>query len=527
MGKESGSNKASRAERTSHHLSGYNHASLPSQHHWRRRRRCRKDYDRYPLASSMNAFLTRKKNRPRQSSVSSASELGASKPYEELGPSPRSPIHVGTTSQGLRGSVPSVISAPITNPTLTTDGTELNLFSMHRSRQERDQLYNSHPANRPASPMNSPSTAESFANYSESDKTYSHHRSTTSASETSVSSGRSPSVSDFGGYHSQRKGSNQQTARPTSHATTRSDRMSMNTRSIIFDSPSQHHHSTHIGNALHAARYGPAEEFHFPRPDNDEEIEVLFQEIKRSLDLGDNMPNMTIDQKWQMVYNAEHLRWSEERRREQQTKRQAETGQSAPFVEGSPEWYIQRFMDRTITPKQASSLEVSLRSNQLRSNLSKRPPPFTEDFSAGLSTSFQYKALLSLHKPLHRYQERATRGDWALCLNFVATLNPAFRRNEDVQLEFGIAKCIKTILNNQVSRRRRPFHLLNLRWLLVRSAGSIYPPSNRQPSRCVVEYPTPADKEGDNGCFNLLHLRTGLPGVSPGHQWSRNSQHYE
>ena len=316
----------------------------------------------------MNSFLTRKKNRPRQSSVSTASELGASKPYEELAPSPRTPIHVGTTSQALRGSLPSVISAPITNPTLTTDGTELNLYTMHRSRQERDQLYNTHPATRPISPMNSPSTADSSTLYSESDKTHSHHRSTTSVSETSVSSGRmSPSVSDFGGYHSQRNGPGQQTVRPTSRATTRSDRMSANTRSIASHTTSQHHHSTHIGNALHAVRHGMhAEEFYFPRPNSDEEIEVLFQEIKRSLGLGDNMPNRTIDQKWAMVYNAEQLRWSEERK---QTKKQAEAGFSAPFVEGLPEWYMQKFMDRTITAKQASSLEVSLRSNQLRSTI--------------------------------------------------------------------------------------------------------------------------------------------------------------
>ena len=378
----------------------------------------------------MNSFLTRKKNRPRQSSVSTASELGASKPYEELAPSPHSPVHVGTTSQGLRGSTASVISAPITNPGLTVDGTELNLYTIHRSRQDRDQLYNTHPAARPISPINSPSTAESSTLYSESDKTYSHHRSTTSVSETSVSSGRrSPSVSDFGGYHSQRKGSNQQTVRPTSRATTRSDRMSANTRSIVSDSLSQHHHSTHIGNALHAVRYGThAEEFYFPRPNSDEEIEALFQEIKRSLDLGD-MPNMTIDQKWHVVYNAEHLRWSEERRREQQTKKQAETGQSASYAEGSPEWYIQKFMDRTIIPKQASSLEVSLRSNQLRSTLLQRShPAVAEDLLAGLSTSFQYKVLLYLRRPLHKYQGRATRGNSIPCsfFFFFATLKATF-----------------------------------------------------------------------------------------------------
>lgn len=414
MGKESGSDRARRIDALSVIFQVITTPPPASRHHRRRRRRRRQDCDHYLLALSMTNFLTRKKNRPRQSSVSTASELGASKPYEELAPSPRSPIHVGTTSQALRGSVPSVISAPITNPTLTTDGTELNIFTMHRSKQEREQLYASHPTNRPNSPLNSPSTADSSTIYSESDKTYSHHRSTTSVSETSVSSGRmSPSVSDFGGYHAQRKGSNQQTTRPTSRATARSERMSMNTRSIVSDSLSQHHHSTHIGNALHVVRHGMgAEEFYFPRPNNDEEIEALFQDIKRSLDLGDNMPNMTIDQKWQMVYNAEHLRWAEERRREQQTKKQVETGQSVSFAEGSPEWYIQRFMERTITPKQASSLEVSLRSNQLRSISPQRSPPFVaEDLSAGSSTSFQYKALLCSRKPLHKYQGRATRGD--------------------------------------------------------------------------------------------------------------------
>ena len=197
------------------------------QHPWRRRRR--KDCDCYPLASSMNTFLSCKKNRPRQSSVSTASELGASKPYEELAPSPHSPIHVGMTSQALCGSVPNVISAPITNPTLMTDGTKLNLFTMHRSKQEQDQLYNSHPATRQILPLNSPSTAESSTLYSESDKTYSHHRSTMSVSETLVSSGRSPSISDFGGYHQQRNSTNQQTTRPTSRTATRSDRMSTNT----------------------------------------------------------------------------------------------------------------------------------------------------------------------------------------------------------------------------------------------------------------------------------------------------------
>ena len=293
-------------------------------------------------------FLGRKKNRPRQSSVDG---FEASVPYEQLAPS-RPPIHVGTASQTLRGPASWMISAPITNPTLTSSGTEINTFAMHRSRQERDKLYGSHPAARPISPMSSPSTAESSTIYSESDESYSHHRSTTSIGETSISSGSgSTSVPEFRGHHSQGKGPNQKAAHPTTPATTQSEH-------ITSDAPSHYRHSTYIGKASHLRNILRGEEFHFPRPDNDE-LELLFQEIKQSFGPGDNLPSMTVDQKWLMVYNSEHLRWAEERRREQQTE-----------VQGSPEWYIQRFMERTITQKQVSSLGVSLRTNELSSILS-------------------------------------------------------------------------------------------------------------------------------------------------------------
>lgn len=67
-----------------------------------------------------------------------------------------------------------------------------------------------------------------------------------------------------------------------------------------------------------------------------------------------------------MVYNDEHIRWKEEKTREDQTKRQNETGQPASIVESTPEWYIKKFLDKTITSKQAGSLLVSLRSKELR-----------------------------------------------------------------------------------------------------------------------------------------------------------------
>jgi cytokinesis protein len=75
---------------------------------------------------------------------------------------------------------------------------------------------------------------------------------------------------------------------------------------------------------------------------------------------------LPIEQKWHMVYNDYHIRWKEERAREDQVRKQAESGQPAPIMHESPEWFVRKFLDKTITPKQAGSLLVSLRSKELR-----------------------------------------------------------------------------------------------------------------------------------------------------------------
>lgn len=91
----------------------------------------------------------------------------------------------------------------------------------------------------------------------------------------------------------------------------------------------------------------------------------MFENVKRTRDLGE-LPDLPIDQKWHMVYNDEHIRWKEERTREEQSKKQSEMGQLGAIMVESPEWYIKKFLDKTITAKQAGSLLVSLRSKELR-----------------------------------------------------------------------------------------------------------------------------------------------------------------
>ena len=113
----------------------------------------------------------------------------------------------------------------------------------------------------------------------------------------------------------------------------------------------------------------------------------------------DDIPHLSIDQKWHIVYNDEQMRWADERRREEQSRKQNESGQAAAFSEGTPEWYIRRFMDRTITPKQAASLLVSLRTGTVR--LVFLCPCFLTSthrffYTAGLNSFLPYKAHPSL-----------------------------------------------------------------------------------------------------------------------------------
>jgi cytokinesis protein len=303
----------------------------------------------------METFFNRKKGRPRQTSGSGQDLNERSVPYDKLSPSGRSPSTVNSIPQGVRGT--SYISAPITNPTLTSDGTELNLFAGGRQRLNRDREDRA----RPRSPSTSVSTADSSTLYSDSypssssltngNRTYTPPSRTKRSDLTSDSHSRSPSLVDFGlpfvyasGALPFKSSSSAATIRPQSSATTTRTEASRGSHyaSSLVDSVG--HFSLHH-------RHGTNDGFVFPRPEDDQEIEALFENVKRTLDLVD-MPDMHIDRKWDIVYGNEYVRWKEERKQN--------------VAENSPEWYIKKFMEGTITVKQASSLTVSLRSNDIR-----------------------------------------------------------------------------------------------------------------------------------------------------------------
>ena len=298
----------------------------------------------------MGSLFGRKKTRPRKSSVSLQDLNERSVPYDKVSASSRSPLTVGTINQGLKG-----ISAPNTNPALTTSGIELNKFASRRSNLEGD-----------SSPIESISTRDSLTLYSDPNEVtpnkVSSPQTQVHRSEASSSSSRSENMVDFGQYSMSQLYNSFATVRPTSAVSSRSDinRNSKYTASLA--SPEGGSHQSHLSQFYH--RHHHSENFQFPRPETDDEIELLFENVKRTRDIT-MLPNLSVEQKWTMVYNDVQIRWKEERQREEQSRKQNETGQSGILTE-SPEWYIKRFLDKTITAKQAGSLLVSLRSKELR-----------------------------------------------------------------------------------------------------------------------------------------------------------------
>ncbi|KAF8803585.1 hypothetical protein BYT27DRAFT_7225940 [Phlegmacium glaucopus] len=361
----------------------------------------------------MDSLFGRKKSRPRQSSVSLQDLNERSVPYDKLSAPSRSPIAVGTINQGLKG-----ISAPSTNPALTTSGTELNRFTMQRSKLERDTLYERHL--RQDSPSESISTGDSLTLYSDpneasSSRVLSPHSQSTQLhrSEASTSSSRSENMPDFGQYSVSPLYNSFATVRPMSAVSSRSDinRNSKYTPSLASPDGGPHH--SHLSQFYH--RNHLSESFQFPRPETDEEIELLFENVKRTRDLA-VLPNLSVDQKWHMVYNDMQIRWREEKQREEQSRKQNEAGQPGAIMTESPEWYIKRFLDKTITAKQAGGLLVSLRSREVS---------WFQHFISIQGTSVLAQTL----------QHISRKG--------------SSRQETDINLEYEIVKCLRTILNNK------------------------------------------------------------------------------
>jgi cytokinesis protein len=80
----------------------------------------------------------------------------------------------------------------------------------------------------------------------------------------------------------------------------------------------------------------------------------------------------TPEKKWTLVYQDHLTQWQSEQKRRQHA-RQTYSSADGPGgllgkadEEGSPEWYVKKVMDDTITVQQLGSLSVSLRTQPIR-----------------------------------------------------------------------------------------------------------------------------------------------------------------
>jgi len=106
-------------------------------------------------------------------------------------------------------------------------------------------------------------------------------------------------------------------------------------------------------------------EFRLERPIHPEEIDAMFERVRSERDIAE-ATNMTMDQKWGIVYAHEQDRWLQLKKKEAVLKKAgAGAGEGnaavAVFAKDTPEWYLKKFMDQTITAKHVGSLTVSLR----------------------------------------------------------------------------------------------------------------------------------------------------------------------
>ena len=131
-------------------------------------------------------------------------------------------------------------------------------------------------------------------------------------------------------------------------------------------------HSSGFSSTASFAPHG----FYLPRPEDDEVVEQLFLELMHKRG-WQNLPEQAKRQmlayppvkKWTLVHQDKLTEWQGEQRRRQHNRQTYGTPDMGLLAkseeEGSPEWYVRKIMDDSITTKQLQSLSVSLRTQPI------------------------------------------------------------------------------------------------------------------------------------------------------------------
>ena len=119
--------------------------------------------------------------------------------------------------------------------------------------------------------------------------------------------------------------------------------------------------------------------FNLQRPNDDRVVEAQFVELMQKRGWH-NLPEQARRQmmaypaakKWTLVHQDKLTEWQGEQKRRQTARQTILSNDGTPSIlsrsdeEGSPEWYVRRVMNDSITVKQLGSLSVSLRTQPIR-----------------------------------------------------------------------------------------------------------------------------------------------------------------
>lgn len=177
--------------------------------------------------------------------------------------------------------------------------------------------------------------------------------------------------------------------------------------------------------------------FYFPRPTDDRIVEKQFVDMMNKRN-WQAMPEQARRQmlayptskKWQLVHQDRMVEWQGEQKRRTNARQTMLSHDGSQGIltradeEGSPEWYVRRVMNDTITPKQLGSLSVSLRT---------QPISWVKSF-------VEAQGQVALTNVLAKINRRQGQGP-----------APASGSTSDKDLdrEYDIIKCLKALMNNK------------------------------------------------------------------------------
>ncbi|KPI41697.1 Cytokinesis protein sepA [Cyphellophora attinorum] len=181
------------------------------------------------------------------------------------------------------------------------------------------------------------------------------------------------------------------------------------------------------------ASFSPAG-FYLPKPDNDADIEKLFIDLMHKRG-WQNLPEQARRQmlayapakKWTLVHQDKLTEWQGEQKRRQQARQTGvvDGAMARPDLEGSPEWYVKRIMDNSITTKQLQSLSVSLRTQPIH----------------WVKTFIELQGQIALTNVLIKINRRQDGGP--------VQQNSTASSEKDLDREYDIVKCLKALMNNK------------------------------------------------------------------------------